>query len=254
MPRIARTILPRIRASIARRGVVMTLCRSVLLPMYLVREYRAAKRLPRGGPRSEFDAVHGVETDGDFGGWTFLSDLDIPSPNWIRGVNYCGIEPARFLAALLSVEVRHEDFLFIDFGSGKGRALLMASEFPFRRVIGIEFSPELHAIAEKNIRQYRRRHPSGCDTVEALCMDFVDFVLPPEPSVLYFYEPCDDVLFTRVLEKIRHSLRDHPRPLHLIYMAPGNKEALLDAADFLVKEGRNAGLQFCWYTTSGPFL
>lgn len=241
-------ILPRIRASIARRGVVKTLCRSVLLPGYLVREYRAARHRLRGGPRSEFDTVHGVDTDGEFGGWTFLSDLDIASPNWIHGVNYCGIEPARFLAALLSVEVKHEKFLFIDLGSGKGRALLMASEFPFRRVIGVEFSPELHAIAEKNIRQYRRTS-NGCSVVESVCMDFVDFALPPEPSVLYFYEPCDDVLFARVLDKIRHSRHEHPRPLHLIYMAPGNKEALLDATDFLVKKGRNAEFQFCWYAT-----
>ena len=46
-----------------------------------------------------------------------------------RGVNYTGIDPARFWMALLSVELKHEDFTFIDFGSGKGRALLMASEF-----------------------------------------------------------------------------------------------------------------------------
>src|SRR5690242_13468196 len=157
MPRIARTLVPRIRSSIARRGVVMTLCRSVLLPRYLWREYRASKLRAERGPRSEFDLAHGVDTDGERGGWTYLSDLDIPSPNWVHGVNYVGIEPARFMAALLSVDVRHEDFVFIDFGSGKGRALLMASEFPFRKVIGIEFSPELHAVAQNNIRQYRHR-------------------------------------------------------------------------------------------------
>ena len=190
--------------------------------------------------------MHGVDTDGERGGWTYLNDLDIASPNWIHGVNYVGIEPARFLAALLSVDVRHEDFAFIDFGSGKGRALLMASEFPFRKVMGIEFSPELHAVAQNNIRQYRPR-PNGCHTVETVCMDFVDFELPPEPAVLYFYEPCDDELFGRVIENIRRSLIAHPRPLHLIYMAPGNKEALLDTVDFLVKRGRHPGFQFCWY-------
>jgi hypothetical protein len=247
MPRLTRTIVARIRSSIARRGVMRTLGRFVLLPRFLWSEYRAAARRSKRGPRSEFDVAHGVDTDGERGGWTYLSDLDIPSPNWIHGVNYVGIEPARFLAALLSVEIKHEDFVFIDYGSGKGRALLMASDFPFRRVTGIEFSPELHAVAEKNIRLYRQR-PNGCSAVESLRMDFVDFVMPPEPAVLYFYEPCDDVVFTRVLERIRQSLREHPRPLHLIYMAPGSKEALLDTVDFLVKTGRHAGFQFCCYT------
>ena len=166
-PRVRRTVLPRIRASIARRGVAMSLCRSVLLPWHLIREYRDAKKMSRGGPRSEFDVTHDVDTDGDFGGWTYLSDLNVASPNWIHGVNYTGIEPARFWMALLSVALKHDDFTFVDFGSGKGRALLMASEFPFPRVTGIEFSPELHAIAQKNIREYRRRR-NGFGAVDSI--------------------------------------------------------------------------------------
>ena len=75
---------------------------------------------------SQFDVAHGVDTDGDIGGWTRLGDLHIASPNVVHGVNYCGVEPARFWRALLSVELRHEDFVFIDFGSGKGRAVLLA--------------------------------------------------------------------------------------------------------------------------------
>jgi SAM-dependent methyltransferase len=247
MPHLARTILPRIRASIERRGLATTLSRAVLLPIHLLKEHRSARGLSRNSPRSEFDTVHGVETDGDLGGWTFLSDLKIPSPNWIHGVNYCGIEPARFLAALLSLDVRHEDYTFIDFGSGKGRALLMASEFPFRKVVGIEFSAELDAIAKRNVERYGRR-PKGCQSVETVCMDFVDFVLPPEPLVLYFFEPCDDVLFARVLANIEQSLVDCPRPLHVVYLGPGNKEAILDKAGFLEKKGRHAGFQFSWYS------
>ena len=246
MPRISRTILPRIQSSIARRGIATSMARAALLPLHLFREYRTARRRKPGGPRSEFDIAHGVDTDGEFGGWTYLSDLEIASPNWIHGVDYCGIEPARFLAAIKSVNLKHEDFTFIDFGSGKGRALLIASEFPFRRVIGIEFSPELNAIAEQNIAHYRRG-PSRCGAIETRCMDFVDFPLPAEPSLLYFYEPCDDQLFSTVVANIRTSWREHPRPLHVIYIGPGNKGRLLDSCGFLVKKGHHAGFQFAWY-------
>jgi SAM-dependent methyltransferase len=246
MPRVLRTVLPRIRASIAQRGVVTSLRRSVLLPVHLVREYRAARSLSRNGPRSDFDRMHGLDTDGEFDGWAYLSDLDIASPNWIHGNNYCGIEPERFAAVMSSLDVKHEDFVFIDFGSGKGRALLMASEFPFRRIIGIEFSPELHAAAERNIRKYRPG-PKGCRAVESVCTDFLDAALPPEPSVLFFFDPCAGVLIPCVLDRIRSSLREHPRPLYLVYVAPGNKEKLLDAAHFLVKEGSDVQSQFCWY-------
>ncbi len=246
VPRVLRTVLPRIRASIAQRGIAVSLCRSVLLPLHLLREYRAARNLPGAEPRSEFDLTHGVDTDGDFGGWTYLSDLDIASRNWIHGRDYAGIEAERFAAVMSSVALKHEEWTFIDFGSGKGRALLLASDWPFRRIIGLEFSADLHAVAAENIRKYRA-DPKGCRAVESVCIDFLDADLPPEPSVLFFFDPCAETLFHRVLDKIRDSLRRHPRPLCVIYVAPGRKEAMLDAADFLVKEGSNVEFQFCWY-------
>jgi hypothetical protein len=83
-----------------------------------------------------------------------LSDLDILSANWIDGHDYFPIEPDRFQRVLESFDIALEGLTFIDFGSGKGRTLLMASEYPFRQIIGLEFSPELHRIAESNITRY----------------------------------------------------------------------------------------------------
>jgi len=223
-----------------------SLRRGARLPGQLLREYRLARSLPRNLPRSAFDTEHGVDTDGELGGWTYLSDLEIESPNWIHGVNYTAVEPERFAAVMSGMALRHEDFVFVDFGSGKGRALLLASEFPFRRVIGLEFAPALHAIAQENIRKYRRS-PGGCPVVEAVCADFLEADLPLGASVLFFFDPCSEALFSRVLDKLRRSLRDHPRAIHLAYVAPGRKEALLDRADFLVKTGGDVRLQICWY-------
>jgi SAM-dependent methyltransferase len=246
MPHVLKTVIPRIRRSIAERGVLVSLQRSLLLPVHLIREYRQARRLPQHTEPSEFDLAFGVQTDGDRDGWTYLSDLDIPSSNWISGIDYRGIEPERFAAALRSVAMEPANFTFIDFGSGKGRALLLASQLPFRRVIGIEFSPELHAIAQRNIHLFPHG-PDACSTVESRCMDFLDFDLPPDPSVLFFYDPCSETIFRSLLEKIRASLLAYPRLVHLIYVAPGRKEALLDAAAFLVKGGHNEELYFSWY-------
>jgi hypothetical protein len=143
------------------RGFVTSLCRSFLLPVHLFREYRAAKSLRPDGHVSEFDREYGVDTDGKFGGWTYLSDLDIPSPNWFDANDYAAIEPLRFKRVLAKLNIAFEDYTFVDYGSGKGRALLLASEFPFKRIIGLEFSPELHSIAEDNIRRCRSR-PQKC--------------------------------------------------------------------------------------------
>jgi len=248
MPRILRTIVPRIRKSVQERGLFVSLYRSALLPIHLLREYLETRRINRGrqGP-SDFDRERGVETDGDLEGWTYLSDLEIPSSNWIHGNNYAPIEPGRFQAILASLALKFEDFVFVDFGSGKGRALLLAAEFPFRKIVGVEFSPELHAAAKTNLaadRGFRRR----CDSVEPVCMDFLEFSLPPTPSVLFFFNPCDEVVLAKMVRKIAQSIEASPRELYVVYVAPSaTKERLLDTAECLRKVVRNGDQNFCVY-------
>src|ERR1700741_4193768 len=175
MPRIARTIGPRIRKSIQERGLWRSICRSLLLPAHLVHEYHESRRLNRIPCSDGFDRDHGVETDGDFAGWTYLSDLNIPSANWIGGANYLAIEPPRFHAAVSTLSIPFEEFVFVDFGSGKGRALLLASGFRSRRSIGVEFSPELHAVAQNNIRKYQSENVGASSStesrMESICAD-----------------------------------------------------------------------------------
>jgi hypothetical protein len=245
MPNLIRTIIPRIRKSIASRGVFATLFRSLLLPVHLFQEYGIASKLRRHSGRSDFDLKHKVETDGDIGDWTYLSDLRIASPNWIYGTNYTGSEPSRFLAALSALKIHFEGFVFVDFGSGKERALLMASEFPFKRVMGIEFSSELHAIAKRNISQYVTA-TQKCKCLESVCVDFTEFQLPSEPCVLYFYDPCEDPMLAKVLGNIRYSLEANPRPLYLIYVAPRN-ETLLESCGFLRRLTRSEEYRFSVY-------
>src|SRR6266568_2759489 len=80
------------------------------------------------------------------------------------------------------------DFTFVDLGSGKGRTLLMAADYPFRRVVGVELLPDLHRIAEENIRKYKG-DSQKCFAIESQCGDARDFVFPPEPLVLYLFNP-----------------------------------------------------------------
>lgn len=247
MPRILRTVIPRIRKSFEERGLLVSLYRSALLPIHLLREYREAVRPKPRRQQSQFDQEWGVETDGEVEGWTYLSDLDISSPNWIHGNNYAPIEPARFKAILETLSIRFEDFVFVDFGSGKGRALLLASEAPFRKIIGIDFSPELHAVALSNIAKFNSPRRM-CPTVESVCGDFLAFPLPLEPSVLFFFDPCDKRVLAAMLAKVSESLGAHPRELCLVYAAPtAAKERLLDATSCLVKVVRNSEHNFCVY-------
>ncbi len=247
MPRILRTVVPRIRRSIAERGLLLSLSRSVLLPLHLFREYREARSLRATQEVSRFDQEYGVETDGELDDWTYLSDLEIPSANWIHGNDYAPVAPEQFRAALASLPIRFEEYVFVDFGSGKGRALLLASEFPFKKIVGVEFSPELHAVAQRNIAKYQSPR-CKCTTIESVCMDFLEYPLPLAPSVLFFFDPCKRSALARMTTRIAESLAAYPRELYLAYVAPtAANEQVLDAADCLVKIVRDSEQYVCVY-------
>lgn len=192
-------------------------------PLSLIRERRrAARRSP-----SEFDRQFGVETDG----FIPLRDLDIESRNWVYGIQYQPASPAVVYQALAALAIDFQDFTFIDFGSGKGRALLVASEFPFKRIIGLEFSPELHAIAQQNVRRYQSK-TQRCKTLESICGDFATFPVPAEPVVCFFNNPCGEPVMAKALGNIQRSLHDHPRQIYIIYLNPDFAH-LLEKTEFV---------------------
>ena len=180
-------------------------------------------------------------------GWTYLSDLDIPSSNWIDGNDYAAIEPLRFKHVMAGFDIALEYYTFVDFGSGKGRALLLASEYPFKQILGLEFSPELHRIAEENIQRYNSASQK-CRDIQSVNVDFADYVLPPEASVLFFFHPCRIRVLSEVVAGIGRSLLSHPRPLYIAYVAPTlEQQQLFASAGFLEKIFDNAEFRFCLY-------
>jgi hypothetical protein len=84
--------------------------------------------------------------------------------------------------------LRVEGFTFVDFGCGKGRVLLSALAMPFVRIVGVELSPTLSKIAEKNV-SCARVIPRRCSSVQVICADASEFLMPDGPNVLFFYNP-----------------------------------------------------------------
>ena len=126
-----------------------------------------------------------------------------------------------------------QDFTFIDLGSGKGRVLLMASDYPFKRIIGVEFMPELHRAAQENIAKYASERQQ-CRQIATLCMDARDFQFPVEPLVVYLFNPFSEATFARVLENLQRSVEQSPRPVYIAYRFTEFKK-LLAQAEWLEK-------------------
>ncbi len=111
------------------------------------------------------------------------------------------------------------DFTFIDLGCGKGRTLLMASDYGFRKIVGVELLPALHQIAVQNLRQYKSASQQ-CFALNAICADATAYTLPEDPLVLYLFNPFPESGMRQVAANLEQTLRAHPRPLFVLYHNP----------------------------------
>jgi hypothetical protein len=120
-------------------------------------------------------------------------------------------------------------FIFIDLGSGKGRTLLMASDYPFRRILGVELLPSLHVAAEANIAQYRSESQK-CVAIESMCGDATKFAFPVEAIVLFLFNPLPEPGLRRAIANLERSLREHPRKTYVLYHNPLLEHVLGESA------------------------
>jgi SAM-dependent methyltransferase len=121
------------------------------------------------------------------------------------------------------------DFLFIDLGSGKGRTLLMASDYSFRRIVGVELLPALHEAACDNLGRYRNE-AQKCIALESICADATRFPLPAEPTVFFLFNPFPESGLRRVIANLERSLREHPRKVYVLYHNPLLEQVLGESA------------------------
>jgi SAM-dependent methyltransferase len=132
---------------------------------------------------------------------------------------YQPTEPLLFRRMLGNLGLDFREFIFIDVGSGKGRALLLAADFPFRRILGIELLPELHHIAEENIKKYLSESQQ-CFAVESVCADAREFLFPSDPAVLYLFNPLPEAGLMQLVANLEKSLQENARPVYLLYHNP----------------------------------
>jgi SAM-dependent methyltransferase len=121
------------------------------------------------------------------------------------------------------------DFVFIDLGSGKGRTLLMASDYPFRRIVGVEILPALHLAAQENIGKYQSESQK-CFALESVCADATEFRFVDEPLVIYLFNPFPEAGLSRMIANLEESLRGNPRAVYVLYHNPALEHVVSESA------------------------
>ena len=113
-----------------------------------------------------------------------------------------------------------EDSL-LDVGCGKGRMLWFFSRCGFQRVDGIEYNPDIAAIAGKNMERLKI-------SSHVFTMDACDFTLWGNYTWFYFYNPFPERVMELCLKKMLESVQIRPRTLHILYANPVCHRKLLE--------------------------
>jgi SAM-dependent methyltransferase len=167
----------------------------------------------------------------DTGGIIELSQLRVVGEHAEHGVRYQAIQVPVFRRIMRSLRIDHAAYSFVDLGSGKGRALLLAARHPFQRIVGVEFAPDLHEVAVRNVALFRRKETQS-PPIELRCQDAVTYAMPETNVVCFLYNPFDGVVMQKVLDNLEASYARHPRRLIVAYRNPRCQD-LFDRSGFL---------------------
>jgi SAM-dependent methyltransferase len=178
-----------------------------------------------------FDQLHGADTSGLIPGRIIAQGTGVKVAELTA---YYGVAPSILQAVLdrwlqeLHPQAPIEKTVFLDVGAGKGRACLVASEYPFLRVEGVELNADLAAIAQSNIRLWQQ--DSAANALAPICLHHADATLhpvPPVPTLAFLFHPFELPILRRFLRHIEKTRNAHAAPLDLIY-ANAEHDSLLD--------------------------
>ncbi len=168
--------------------------------------------------RHPFDLEFGVRTSGLVAG----RHLTAGHRNDRHATAYYAVAPSVFRSILVRwrrcrPQAPLDAFTFVDLGAGMGRAMLLAAEFPFRAVIGVELHPLLARIARKNLALWRAAERARAP-MSLVCGDAAEFKLPPGPCVVFMFNPFGAPVLRRLLKSWSQSFTDGEGQLDILYV------------------------------------
>jgi hypothetical protein len=162
-----------------------------------------------------FDLKYGTDT----AKMVSVGALDITAERLAVTNRYEAVSEGSFNESLKALKIDYKNFSFVDIGSGKGKALLLASRFPFRSIIGIELSSKLHAIAVVNIRVFQDPLQE-CTVVSSVLADALTYEIPIGDSVIFLYNPFRQEVMEAFVKKMEDFISQGRGSVYILYHTP----------------------------------
>jgi SAM-dependent methyltransferase len=180
----------------------------------------------------------GIETRG-YIPWNCLGD----NP---ESVDYEPVGYVTLKKIFKNLTIRQSD-VFVDYGCGKGRPLFFATQYPFRRLIGIDMSQPLVEAAEVNREtlraKQRRQH------VEILQADAKTWKVPADVTFVFLFNPFVGQILQGAIDQLFRSWSQQPRQMTIVYVQPVRDPSHFDNCDWLVATDQveSEGLKYSIY-------
>ena len=177
----------------------------------------------------QFDRLFHLETTK----WVPAGALDVPNDVLPQVKRYEPTPVSLLRSMLRSLPIEHSHFAFIDIGAGKGRALVVAGEFHFQRLVGIEISQHLSEIGKRNLAAFQTYRREDLP-VEWVTGNARDYVFPPCPLVVYLYNPFDGSVLDVVVRNLERVIHERRSEVFVIYYNPEFRSSFESCSSFAV--------------------
>ncbi|PCH94882.1 MAG: hypothetical protein COB85_05140 [Bacteroidetes bacterium] len=159
-----------------------------------------------------FDSKYGIRTKGR----QAQNKGKLESTNSKGGKEYQGYSYFLFRKFMNRLAIDFSQSVFVDFGSGKGRVLIMASEYNFKRIIGLEYAEDLFLESQINIGSTK----VNASNIHIEHEDAAAYSIPEDANVLFFFNPFDEKVMESVLKNVDASMERTPRKIYIVYTSP----------------------------------
>jgi predicted RNA methylase len=127
--------------------------------------------------------------------------------------------------------------VFVDLGSGKGKALLVAGRLSYQKVVGVELDAEIAECAKRNLARAR---PKLKAVVDSQVCNALEWPIPDDAGTIFMFNPFFGHTFREVSARIFDSYDRNPRRLHIVYAHPWEHDWLVSTGRVVVENVRSS--------------